>query len=183
MLFQMVSLVLDVVAGLVAGTCLLRFLMQWQRISFHQPLGQFVFAVTDWLLLPLRRVVPAWSAWDLSSLLGAFLIKLAQYLLLWLLMGGPGALAFLPLVTLVGLGQLVVSALSALVLVLAVLSWVNPGAPMYILVARLCQPFLRPFQRVVPLIGGVDLSPIALLLVLQLAGMVLARLQMLWMVA
>ena len=181
MFFQMVSLVLDVVAGLVAGTCLLRFLMQWQRISFHQPLGQFVFAVTDWLLLPLRRVVPAWSAWDLSSLVGAFLIKLAQYLVLWLLMGAQGALAFLPLVTLVGLAQLVVSALSALVLVLAVLSWVNPGAPMYTLVARLCQPFLRPFQRVVPLIGGVDLSPIALLLVLQLTGMVLARLQMLWM--
>ena len=76
MLIQMVSLVLDVVAGLVAGTCLLRFLMQWQRISFQQPLGQFVFAVTDWLLLPLRRVIPPWSAWDLSSLLGAFLIKL-----------------------------------------------------------------------------------------------------------
>jgi YggT family protein len=79
MLFQMVSLVFDVVAGLVAGTCLLRFLMQWQRISFHQPLGQFVFAVTDWLVLPLRRVIPPWSAWDLSSLVGAFLIKLVQY--------------------------------------------------------------------------------------------------------
>ena len=104
MLFQMVSLVLDVVAGLIAGTCLLRFLMQWQRISFHQPLGQFVFAVTDWLLLPLRRVVPPWSAWDLSSLVGAFLIKLVQYTLLWLVAGegalwcGLGALLGLALV-------------------------------------------------------------------------------------
>ena len=115
MLFQMVSLVLDVVAGLIAGTCLLRFLMQWQRISFHQPLGQFVFAVTDWLLLPLRRVVPPWSAWDLSSLVGAFLIKLLQYTLLWLVAGGHGALGLLPLVSLVGMAQLVVSALSALV--------------------------------------------------------------------
>jgi YggT family protein len=68
------------------------------------------------------------------------------------------------------------------VLVLAVLSWVNPGSPMYSLVSRLSQPFLRPFQRLVPLIGGVDLSPIALLLVLQLAGMLLAQLQMSWMV-
>jgi YggT family protein len=68
-----------------------------------------------------------------------------------------------------------------LVLVLAVLSWINPGSPMYSLVARLGQPFLRPFQRLVPLIGGVDLSPIALLLVLQLLGMVFARLQMSWM--
>ncbi len=182
MLFQMVSLVLDVVAGLVAGTCLLRFLMQWQRISFHQPLGQFVFAVTDWLVLPLRRAIPPWSAWDLSSLVGAFLIKLVQYTLLWLVAGGQGALALLPLVSLVGMAQLVVSALSALVLVLAVMSWVNPGSSMYYsLAARLSQPFLKPFQRVVPLIGGVDLSPIALLVVLQLIGMVLASLQMGWM--
>jgi len=180
MLFQMASLVLDVVAGLVAGTCLLRFLMQWQRISFQQPLGQFVFAVTDWLLLPLRRVIPPWSAWDLSSLVGAFLIKLVQYTLLWLLAGGQSALGLLPLVSLLGTVQLVVSALSALVLVLAVLSWVNPGSPMYSLAARLCEPFLRPFQRLVPLIGGVDLSPIALLLVLQLVGMVLSQLQTSW---
>lgn len=181
MLFQMVSLVLEVLVGLIAGTCLLRFLMQWQRITFHQPLGQFVFAVTDWLLLPLRRVIPPWSAWDLSSLLGAFLIKMVQYTLLWLLAGGQWALGLLPLVSLVGMAQLTVSALSALVLVLAVMSWVNTGSPMYSLVTRLSQPFLRPFQRVVPLIGGVDLSPIALLLVLQLVGMVLARLQVSWM--
>ena len=178
MVFQIVSMVLDMVAGLIAGTCLLRFLMQWQRISFHQPLGQFVFAVTDWLLLPLRRVIPAWSAWDLSSVVGAFLIKWVQYTLLWLLAGGQGALGLLPLVGLVGLAQLVVSALSALVLVLAVLSWINPGSPMYSLVARLSQPFLRPFQRVVPLVGGVDLSPIALLLLLQILGMVFAQVQM-----
>ncbi len=177
MWFQRVSLAV----GVVAGTCLLRFLMQWQRISFHQPLGRFVFAVTDWLLLPLRRVIPPWTSWDLSSLVGAFLIKLVQYLLLWLVAGGQGALALLPLVSLVGMAQLVVSALSALVLVLAVMSWVNPGSPMYSLVARLSQPFLRPFQRVVPLIGGVDLSPIALLVVLQLVGMVLAPLHMGWM--
>ncbi len=178
MVFQIVSMVLDMVAGLIAGTCLLRFLMQWQRISFHQPLGQFVFAVTDWLLLPLRRVIPAWSAWDLSSVAGAFLIKLVQYTLLWLVAGGQGALGLLPLVSLVGLAQLVVSALSALVLVLAVLSWINPSSPIYSLVGRLSHPFLRPFQRVVPLVGGVDLSPIALLLVLQILGMVFAQVQM-----
>jgi YggT family protein len=180
MWFQMVSMVLDVVAGLVAGTCLLRFLMQWQRISFHQPLGNFVFSMTDWLILPLRKVVPAWSAWDLSSLVGAWLIKVVQFLLLWLVAGGKGSLALLPLLSLVGLAQLVVSALSALVLVLAIMSWVNPGSPMYALTARLCEPFLRPFQRVVPLIGGIDLSPLVLLLILQILGMLLSGFQMSW---
>ena len=80
-----------------------------------------------------------------------------------------------------GLAQLVVSALGALVLVLALMSWVNPGSPMHALSERLCRPFLRPFRRWIPLVGGVDLSPIALLLVLQLLGIVLAQLQMSWM--
>lgn len=181
MWFQIVSMVLDVVAGLVAGTCLLRFLMQWQRISFHQPLGRFVFSMTDWLILPLRRVIPAWTNWDLSSWIGAFLVKLVQFLLLWLMAGGQGALGLLPLVSLVGLAQLLVSALSALVLVLAVMSWVNPGSLMHGLAARLCEPFLRPFQRLVPLVGGIDLSPLVLLLLLQISGMLLSGLQMSWM--
>ena len=181
MWLQMVNMVLEVVAGLVAGTCLLRFVMQWQRISFQQPLGRFVFAVTDWLVLPLRKVVPAVSGWDLSSLLAAWLVKLAQFGVLWFLAGGRGQLGLLPLVGLVGLAQLVVSALGALVLVLAIMSWVNPGSPMHALSERLCSPFLRPFRRWIPLIGGVDLSPIALLLLLQLLGIVLAQLQMSWM--
>lgn len=181
MWFQMVSMVLDVVAGLIAGTCLLRFLMQWQRISFQQPLGRFVFSMTDWLVLPLRKVMPARSAWDGSSWVAAWLIKLVQFLLLWLVTGGQGSLGLLPLVSLVGLAQLVVSALSALVLVLAIMSWVNPGSPMYALTVRLCEPFLRPFQRIVPSVGGVDLSPLVLLLVLQILGMLLSGLQMSWM--
>ena len=181
MVFQMVSMVLDVVAGLVAGTCLLRFLMQWQRISFHQPLGRFVFAMTDWLVMPLRKVIPAVTSWDLSSWVAAWLVKLVQFFLLWLLADGQGALGLLPLVSLVGLAQLAVSALSALVLVLAIISWVNPGTPVHHLMGRLSEPFLRPFQRIVPAIGGIDLSPLVLLLVLQMLGMVLSGLQMSWM--
>ena len=178
MWFQMVSLVLDVVAGLLAGTCLLRVLMQRQRISFHQPVGRFVFALSDWLVLPLRKVVPSWSAWDLSSLAGAWLIKLAQVSLLWLLSGGAAPWLLLPWFSLLSLAQLVVSALSALVLVYAVMSWLSPHAPMYDLVSRLAEPILRPFRRLLPLIGGIDLSPLVLLLALQMLGMLLMGLQL-----
>ena len=178
MWFQMVSLVLDVVAGLLAGTCLLRLLMQRQRISFHQPVGRFVFALSDWLVLPLRKVIPSWSAWDLSSLAGAWLIKLAQVSLLWLLSGGAAPWILLPWFSLLSLAQLVVSGLSALVLVYAVMSWVSPQSPLNDLVAKLVEPVLRPFRRVVPLVGGIDLSPLALLLALQMVGIVLIGLQM-----
>ena len=178
MWFQMVSLVLDVVAGLLAGTCLLRLLMQRQRISFHQPVGRFVFALSDWLVLPLRKVMPSWSAWDLSSLAGAWLIKLAQVSLLWLLSGGAAPWILLPWFSLLSLAQLVVSGLSALVLVYAVMSWVSPQSPLNDLVAKLVEPVLRPFRRVVPLVGGIELSPLALLLALQMVGIVLIGLQM-----
>lgn len=178
MWFQMISMVLDVAAGLLAGTCLLRLVMQRQRISFHQPMGRFVFALTDWLVLPLRKVIPAWSPWDLSSLVGAWLIKLAQVSLLWLLSGATAPWVLLPWYSVLSLAQLVVSALSALVLVYAVMSWISPGSPMYDLVARLAEPVLRPFRRVVPLIGGIDLSPLVLLLALQMLGAVLMNLQM-----
>ena len=174
MLYSMVQVVLEVLAAVLAGACLLRLVMQWQRISFAQPLGRFVMAVTDWLVLPLRRVLPAWRRWDTASLVGAWLIKLAQMVLLWLLIGAPGAaLALLP-ASLLALAQLVVSALSALVLVYALMSWLQPGSDLYYTLGSLCEPWLAPVRRVMPLIGGVDLSPLVLLVVLQLVGMVLA---------
>lgn len=180
MIVQMVSLVLEVVAGLMAGTCLLRLAMQAQRISFHQPLGRFVFAMTDWIVMPLRRLIPPWSRWDLSSLVAAWLIKMLQFLLLWLLAGGHGPLAWLPVVSLVGLLQLTVSALSALVLVYALMSWVQPGSYLFHTAEQLVRPFLEPVRRAVPLIGGVDLAPLALLVLLQLFGIWLAGLQPAW---
>lgn len=181
MIYQMASLVLDVIAGLVAGTCLLRLAMQAQRIPFDPPLGRFVFAMTDWIVLPLRKVVPAWSRWDLSSLVAAWLIKALQFLLLWWLAGGRGQIGLLPLVSLVGLLQLVVSVVSAVVLVYALMSWMQPGSYFLHMAERLARPWLEPVRRIVPLVGGVDLSPLALLLALQLAGMLLAGLQASWM--
>lgn len=181
MWFQMVNLVLDAVTGLVAGTCLLRMAMQAQRISFQQPLGRFVFAVTDWIVMPLRKLIPAMTRWDLSSLDAAWLIKAAQFLLLWALMGMHGDLALLPLASLVGVMQLAISALSALVFIYAFMSWLQPHSPFMHTADRLVQPWLEPVRRLVPLVGGVDLAPLVLILLLQLAGMLLAGLQIRWM--
>lgn len=174
MIDQMASLVLDVVASLVAGTCLLRLAMQAQRIPFNQPLGRFVLAMTDWIVMPLRKVIPNWSRWDLSSLAAAWIIKALQFFLLWLLAGGRGHLELLPLASLIGLLQLAVSALSALVLIYALMSWLQPDNPLFHTAERLVQPWLDPVRRVVPLMGGVDLAPLVLLVLLQLAGMLLA---------
>ena len=140
-------------------------------------MGRFVFALTDWLVLPLRRVVPAAGRWDLASLVAALLLELAQYALLWLLLGASATVLAVPLLAAFGLARLVLSGLIGLVLVFAVLSWVQPGSPVLHVLGRLCEPLLRPLRRFIPLVGGVDLSPLAVVVLLQVGLIVLGNLQ------
>ena len=151
--------------------------MQWQRIPFGNPVGGLVFALTDWLILPLRKVIPPVGRWDVSSLVAAVLLQLVQYFLLILLLGVASAWAWLPWLALIGLGRVAVSGLMGLLIVYAVMSWVQARSPLSDVIARLCEPVLRPFRRIIPLMGGIDLSPLVVLVLLQVAMIVLGNLQ------
>ncbi len=181
MLYQIISLLLEVVTAVLAGACLLRLYMQYQRIPMSSrsgnPLGRFVFALTDWLVLPLRRVVPAVGRWDLASLVAAYGLELTQFLLLWLLAGGEGGLFAAPILAAFGLVRLAISGLTGLVIVYAVLSWVQTQSVLSDVIGRLCAPPLTPIRRLLPLVGGIDLSPLVLLVLLQVASIVLGHLQ------
>jgi YggT family protein len=181
MLYQIISLLLKVAVGIVGGACLLRLYMQFLRIPMAvrsgNPLGRFVFALTDWLVLPLRRVLPAVGALDTASLVAAFLLQLAKYLVLWLLAGAGGGLFVVPVLALFGLSTMAISGLTVAVIVYAVLSWVSAPSPIGAVVARLVEPLLQPIRRVLPLVGGIDLSALVLLVVLQVAAIVLGNLQ------
>lgn len=178
MLYQIASFLLDVVGGLLTGACLLRLYMQWQRVPFSNPVGGLVFALTDWLIMPLRRVIPPVGRWDLSSLVAAMLLQLLQYFLLTLLVGAGSAWAWLPWLALFGLLRVAVSGLIGLLIVHAVMSWIQGGrSPLADVIARLCEPVLRPLRRVIPLVGGFDLSPLAALVLLQVVMIVLGHLQ------
>ena len=175
--YQILSFLLDVAAGLLSGVCLLRLYMQYQRVPFGNPVGRFVFALTDWIVLPLRRVLPAVRRVDTASLVAAYLFQLAQVAILWLVAGGAGVGWMVPLLALFELLRLAVSALTALVIIYAVLSWVNADSPMADVVDRLAAPLLRPWRRLIPLVGGIDLSPLAFLVALQVVAIVLSSLQ------
>lgn len=181
MLFQIFSLLLEVVAGVVGGACLLRLYMQHQRIPMSaragNPLGRFVFALTDWLVLPLRRFIPAAGRWDLASLVATFLIELAQYSLLWAFTSFGASFGAVLILAAFGVVKLVISGLIGLVIVYAVLSWVQSHTVLSDLIGRLVAPVLAPIRRFVPLVGGVDLSPLVLLVLLQVAAIVLGHLQ------
>jgi YggT family protein len=181
MLYQIISLLLEVSAGLVTGVCLLRLYMQYQRIPMSarsgNPMGKFIFALTDWLVLPLRKVVPSPGRWDMSSLLAAFLVQLAQFFILWLLTGMAAGLLSVLVLAAFGLVRMAISGLTGLVIVYAVLSWVQTQSMVADLLERLVMPVLIPIRRVLPLVGGIDLSPLLLLVLLQIAAIVLGAVQ------
>ena len=177
MLYQIPSFLLDVIVGLLGGACLLRLYMQYHRVPFGNPLGRFVFAISNWIVMPLRKILPSVGRWDLSSLVAAWLLVMAKFLLLWLLIGALQKLPVLPLVSLIGLAQLAVSGLTALLVVYAVLSWVPNASSMLLdLIKRLAEPLVRPLRRFIPLVGGVDLSPLAAIVLLQVGAIVLGSL-------
>src|SRR3954453_13530706 len=175
MFFQILALLLDVAAGLLGGACLLRLYMQLQRVPFGNPVGRFVFALTNWIVLPLRKVLPGYRKWDFASLVSLYLFELAQFGILALMLGrGAGAV---PVLAFFGLIPLLISGAVGLTIVYAVLSWVNADSPMVDVIDRLAARLLRPFRRMIPLVGGFDLSPLALLVVLQVLAIIVANLQ------
>lgn len=181
MLYQITSLLLEVAAGLIAGTCLLRLYMQYQRIPMSvrsgNPLAKFIFALTDWLVLPLRRVIPSVGRWDMASLVGAFLVQLAQFVILWALTGMTASMLSVVVLAAFGLVRMAISGMTGLVIIYAILSWVQSHSVGADFLERLVMPVLIPIRRVVPLVGGIDLSPLVLLLILQVAGIVLGNVQ------
>jgi len=180
MLLQILSFLLNIAAGFLSGAFLLRLYMQWQRVSFFNPLGQFVLALTNWMVLPLRKWMPWRMAWDMPSLVVALLVQLLHYVLLWLLWTALGVFTFgriglvwLPWLALFGLARVAVSGLMCVLFVYVVLSWVQARSPIGDVIARLAEPLLRPVRRMLPLLGGVDLSPMVVLVVLQVLSMAL----------
>lgn len=182
MLAQILFLLVNFVLGAFTLLLLARFFMQWQRVPFHNQLGLFVLKTTDWVVRPLRRVVPGLWGLDMASLLPAWLAQVVfvaiELVLRGVPFGGAGGVAL----GLAGMGMIELARMSvylvfALVLVSAILSWVAPHAPAASIVQRLAEPFLRPFRRVIPPIAGVDLSPLVLLLLLQILLVVLAGLR------
>lgn len=181
MFYEIVALLAEVVAGLLAGACLLRLYMQALRVPMSRrsgnPLAPAIFALTDRLVVPLRRVLPSVGALDTASLAAALAVEFAEFALLWLVAGSSGGFYAVPILAVFGLLRLSIMGLTVLTLLSAVLSWVAPYGPMAEVLDRLVAPLLAPVRRVLPHLGGIDLSPLVVLLVLQVAAIVLGHAQ------
>ncbi len=162
--------------GLYILAVLLRFLLQWVRADFYNPVSQLVVKVTNPVLRPLRRVIPGVAGLDMAALVLILLLKLMELLLIGLIATGTifplRALLFLGLA---GLIQLFIYFYIFTIFVQVIISWVNPHSysPVTNLIHTLNRPILRPFQRLLPPAGGFDFSTLVALLALQLLNMLL----------
>jgi YggT family protein len=167
---SILTLIVDTIAVLLGGALLLRFWMQVVRVRPPNALGQFIFQVTDWLVRPLRRLLPGVGGYDWASLTGACLV-IVLAVAINLAMHSGLSLQFLVILSLLRLCQWVVYGFMALIIIEAIFSWVNPHAPLAPFIRALNEPLMRPLRRVIPLIGGIDLSPLVALLGLRIALM------------
>ena len=178
---QILDFILQSVAGFFTFALLARFAMQWARAPFRNPIGQFVITVTDWMVRPARRVIPTAWGQDLPSLVLAWLMQAIYLGVIYGISGffraGMDHIAILALIALIETASVACTLAFAVVIISAVLSWINPHAPIAPVINAVAGPMLRPFQRIIPLIGGIDLSPIALFFVIKVIEMGLASLR------
>jgi len=170
---------LEILFTLFGAALIARAWMHAVRLHPFNPVAQAVHQATNWLVQPLRKALPATGTLDWASLAGAWLAALAYLMLMWMLATSAlPPLAILPTALGVALLTTVKWALNLVVwltLIQAVLSWVNPMAPAMALLQTLTAPLLNPIRRIMPNLGGLDLSPLVLLVLAQVAMMVVGR--------
>lgn len=166
--------VLQTLGSLYLLVVLLRFVLQLVRANFYNPLCQFIVKATQPLLKPLRRIIPSLFGLDMSSLVLAILVQLAlMALTLLLTYGTTGNFVQLLIWAIIGVTALFLKIFFFALIISVILSWVAPGShnPGAELVNQICEPALAPFRRLLPNLGGLDISPILAFMVLKLLDM------------
>ena len=178
---QALIFVIETVINLFVLAVLTRFYAQALRAPFRakagNPIVDFIVALTDFAVKPMRKIVPGMLGLDFASLLVAWIAEIVLLLVKAALVAPTafthaGLWPAVALLALVSLLKLSIYLLIGVVIVQAIMSWVNPYHPLRPFFDALARPFVRPFQRFIPLIGGVDLSPFVLLILLQVLLMV-----------
>lgn len=167
--------VIQTLGSLYLLIVLLRFILQMVRADFYNPMSQFIVRATQPLLRPLRKVIPGFGGVDLASLVLAILVQMLLMVITLILMGyGVGGFVLQVLIwAIIGVTSLFLKVFFFALIISVILSWVAPGAhnPAAELVNQICEPLLSPIRRILPNLGGLDLSPIFAFIALNLIDM------------
>ncbi len=181
MISNALSFLLETLLGLFTVCVLLRFYLQLTNAPFKNPVSQAVVSLTNFAVIPARRVIPSWKKIDLSTLFIAFLSQFLLNIGLKLIEGfpmlvaGSGFLIVLVLMTCLQLAKLSIYIFLYAAIAQALLSWVNPYTPISGVLEALTRPIMVPIRRYVPLVGGIDISPLVLFILANLLIMLLIQ--------
>jgi YggT family protein len=174
-LYNIFLLITDTIATVLAILLLLRFWIQAIRVRPPSSIAQFMFQLTDWMVKPLRRIVPGAGGYDWASLVGAFLVAVLMVLIhLWI--ASMLSVQTVLVMSLLRLVQWILYGFMGLIIIEVIFSWVNPHAPLAPLIRALTDPLMRPLRKVIPLVGSIDLSPLVAFILLRIALYVVSTL-------
>lgn len=174
---QIALFLVDTVVTFFVFLLLLRFHFQWLRVPFRNSVGEFVLVTTSWMVMPARRLIPGLAGLDLPTLLLAWIV---QALSLWLqdsIRGVDAGALGLAAAALIDLVRYSLYILVGAVIIQVVFSWINPYTPVAPVLDAFTRPFLRPMRRFVPPIANLDLTPLVLVIVVQVVLIVLWHLR------
>ncbi|MDR1749521.1 MAG: YggT family protein [Enterobacter cloacae] len=168
------TFLLSTVIELYTMALLLRVWMQWSRCDFYNPFSQFVVKITQPVVGPLRRIIPAMGPIDSASLLVAFILSVIKAIVLFMV------ITFQPIIWIAAV-LILIKTIGLLIfwvlLVMAIMSWVSQGrSPVEYALIQLAEPLLRPIRNLLPSMGGIDFSPMILVLLLYVVNMGIAEL-------
>ena len=165
---------LDTLLGLYIMAFMLRFLFQWARVDFYNPISQFLVKITAPVLNPFRRFIPGFMGLDMAAVVVMLLLQWLLFVTISLIHGAQILPVALLVVALAELLKLATYVFIFSIFIQVILSWINPHGhnPIVGLLYSLNEPLLRPARRLLPNMGGIDLSPLIVLVILQLVQMV-----------
>ncbi len=169
-----VVFLIQVIFGAYILVVMLRFLLQLVKADFYNPISQFIVKVTSPVLVYLRRIIPGLGGIDIASIVLMWVLKAVELTLTLTLVGLPASYMVIAWAV-PELVRLAFNVFIFSILIQVIMSWVNPGAynPATALIGYLTEPILRPARRIIPPIGGLDLSPMIAMIGLYLVQMLL----------
>jgi YggT family protein len=181
---QILVFLVSTILGLLSLALLLRFYFQLLRVPYYNSISQFLISATDFIVRPARRFIPGWAGIDLSTLMLAWLLECIIVTSVYMVQGYDfevNIVTSLGVMGLLGIVEIVRTTLYIVLITIimqAVLSWINPRSPLAPLLDSFTRPFLAVFRRRIPPIANVDLSPLFVLILIQVLLMIVAGVHM-----
>lgn len=147
----------------------LRIILVWSRVNYFNPVSQFIVKLTGFIITPIRRILPNVLHIELATLLFMFIIEMVKFTLIGIVSLGTPHIDGLIILSIADMLKTILTIFFYAILLQAVLSWIRPGpSPLNELLTQMTNRILRPIQRIIPPVGGFDISPIPALIGFQL---------------